>query len=60
MKKIALLSSVASLLLTASAQAGDHVAGPGPELGEGYVGLAVLALVVGGYAVIRQLRTRKA
>jgi hypothetical protein len=60
MKKIALLSSVASLLLTASAQALQVVPGPAPELGEGYVGLAVLALVVGGYVAFRQLRARKA
>ena len=60
MRKIALLSSVASLLLTTSAQAVHIVPGPGPELGEGYVGLAVLALVVGGYVAFRQLRARKA
>jgi hypothetical protein len=60
MRKISILSSIASLLLTASAQAGTAVVGPGPEMGTGYVGLAVLAVVVGGYVVVRRLRARKA
>jgi hypothetical protein len=29
-------------------------------MGTGYVGLAVLAVVVGGYVVVRRLRARKA
>lgn len=60
MLKISLLSSIATILLTASAQAGFAVAAPGPELGGGYVGLAVLAVVVGGYVAVRQLRAHKA
>jgi hypothetical protein len=60
MRKISILSSIASLLLTASAHAGAAVAGPGPEMGTGYVGLAVLAFVVGGYVVVRRLRAHKA
>jgi hypothetical protein len=60
MRKISILSSIATLVTTAAAQAGVAVTAPGPELGDGYVGLAVLAAVVGGYVLIRQLRARSA
>jgi hypothetical protein len=60
MRKISLLSSIAFLTFTAAAQAGIAQVAPGPELGEGYVGLAVLAAIVGGYVLVRQLRVRSA
>ena len=42
--------------------AGQALAGtvPGPEMGEGFAGLSVLAAVVAGYVVVRRIRQKRA
>ena len=54
MRAITVLSSTALLASATSALAGAP--SPGPEIGGGYVGLAILALTVGAYLVVRRLR----
>jgi tetrahydromethanopterin S-methyltransferase subunit C len=48
----------AGVLLLAAGQA---VAGttPGPEMGEGFAGLSVLAAVVAGYVAVRRIRRKR-
>lgn len=57
MRKTFLLGAFAFWASTGAAQAGIIV--PGPEIGDGYAGLVVLALVLAGYLVVRQMRIRK-
>jgi hypothetical protein len=54
MKKSVLLALL--VLAAAPAYAGTL---PGPEMGEGFAGLSVLAAVVAGYVAVRHFRKKR-
>ena len=60
MEKLVRLSALsgATCLLSGAAWAG-LCSGPGPEIGDGAAGLVVASLLVGGYFLLRFVRTRK-
>ena len=55
--KSVMIAAGALMLLSSQALAG---LAPGPEMGEGFAGLSVLAAVVAGYVVVRRIRQKRA
>jgi hypothetical protein len=54
-----LFSLSGAICLVSGAAAAGACVGPGPEIGDGAAGLVVVSLLIGGYFLLRFVRTRK-